>query len=222
MTSTHTTMLGAFRLPDAYACEDLGWTPERLRNGFGTLSESGFIAYCPRTKWVWIVKFLKWNRPENPNQWKAVRKLVDAVPENCSFKKLVSETVLEPLNNTPVPAPAPVPVPKAESAAPEILDAYHAILPKCQAIAVMGPKRKRLLATATKQAKAVCVEQGWPYVAADFWHAYFTECSKDEWLRGDKANPNNPAWVQKIETLLDEKRFSDVMDRAIANMRAGQ
>ncbi len=86
----------------------------------------------------------------------------------------------------------------------------------------MGPKRKRLLATATKQAKAVCAEQGWPYVAADFWHAYFTECSKDEWLRGDKANPNNPAWVQKIETLLDEKRFSDVMDRAIANMRAGQ
>src|SRR5688572_24242912 len=80
LTSPHTTMLGAFRLPDAYACDDLGWTPERLRNGFGTLSE--FIKYDPKTKWVWIIKFLSFNKPENPNQWKSVAKLADQIPDS--------------------------------------------------------------------------------------------------------------------------------------------
>ena len=226
LTCTHSTMGGFFRLPDLYAVEDLGWTTERFQNGCETLSECGFIQYCSRTKWVWIVKFLHWNRPENPNQWKAVRKMFAAVPENCTWKAAASETVLEPLNNTPVPAPAPVPVPKAKSEESEtgesavILSAYHSILPACQSVSVLGPKRKRRIAAATKQAREVCREQGWPYDAADFWTAYFTECAQDEWLRGDKPNPNNPTWRQKLDTLLDETRFTQVMDKAIAVMRS--
>jgi hypothetical protein len=133
----------------------------------------------------------------------------------------VCETVAKPLNNTPVPAPAPVPVQTAEieSDAAVILDAYHELLPACQQVAVLGPKRKRLILAAVKAAKQVCREQGWPYVAREFWHAYFTECAQDAWLRGDKPNPNNPAWKQKLDTLLDETRFSAVMDKAIASMR---
>jgi hypothetical protein len=222
LTSPHTTMIGAFRLPDAYACEDLGWTSERLRNGFETLSEAGFSIYCEKTKWVWVVKFMDFNRPENPNQWKAAAKLAAQIPDNVSFKTLVSETVSKPLNNTPAPAPAPVPVLKAETQPEEagvILQAYHELLPACQRVAVLGPKRKRLLATAAKHARQVCREQGWPYDADEFWRAYFTECATDPWLRGDKPNPNNPDWKQKLDTLLDEKRFTQVMDKAIAAMR---
>ena len=216
-------MIGAFRLPDAYACEDLGWTPEQLRNGFETLSDAGFTKYCQKTKWIWVVKFLEFNRPENPNQWKAAVKLAAAIPDSVSFKAAAVETVSKPLNNTPVSAPASVPVPKAESEpdAATILDAYHELLPACQAIAVLGPKRKRLIATAVKHAKQVCREQGWPYEAGEFWRAYFTECAADAWLRGDKPNPNNPAWRQKLDTLLDETRFTAVMDKAIAAMRGG-
>ncbi len=110
LTSSHTTMLGAFRLPDAYACEDLGWTSERLRNGFETLSKCGFVQYDAASKWVWVVKFLEFNRPENPNQWKAVRKLASQIPSSVSFRLTIQETVSEPLSNTPVPVPVPVPV----------------------------------------------------------------------------------------------------------------
>lgn len=221
LTSPHTTMIGAFRLPDAYACEDLCWTPERLRNGYETLSHAGFIQYDFASKWVWIVKFLQFNRPENPNQWKAARKLASQIPDSVSLKTAVSGTVLEPLNNTPVPVPAPVPVLKAESGDAEVVRAaYHRLLPNCQRAEVLGPKRKRLIATAVKQAKQLCRDQGWPYDPDEFWDAYFTECSHDEWLRGDKPNPNNPAWKQKIDTLLDETRFTAVMDKAIAAMRA--
>ncbi|MDQ3039768.1 MAG: hypothetical protein M3R16_08230 [Pseudomonadota bacterium] len=222
LTSPHTTMIGAFHLPAAYACEDLSWNVERFRNGLETLSKAGFSIYCEKTRWVWIVKFLTFNRPENPNQWKSAGKLITSIPENASFKNAAAETVVKPLNNTPVPAPVPVPVLKAETQTEhsQILGAYHALLPKCQQVSVLGPKRKRLLTAAVKQARQVCRDQGWPYVAEDFWHAYFTECASDTWLRGDKANPNNPEWRQKLETLIDETRFSAVMDKAIAAMRA--
>lgn len=98
--------------------------------------------------------------------------------------------------------------------------AYHRLLPKCQQHAVLGPKRKRLIAAAIKAAKQLCKEQGWDYDPAEFWDAYFAECASDPWLRGDKPNPNNPAWRQKLDTLLDETRFTAIMDKAIAAMRS--
>lgn len=116
LTSPHTTMIGAFRLPDAYACDDLGWESKQLRNGFETLSSAGFIKYDQATKWVWIIKFLAWNKPANPNIWKAAVKLAEGVPDAVSFRSEVlssvgvSETVSEPLRNTPSPSPSQSPV----------------------------------------------------------------------------------------------------------------
>lgn len=118
MTSQHTTMLGAFRLPDAYACEDLGWDSQRFQNGLKTLTEAGFVKYDRATKVVWIVKFVKWNRPDNPNQQKSIAKLAQALPDSLAFKDEilesagVSETVSKPLGNSPVPAPVPVSTPE--------------------------------------------------------------------------------------------------------------
>lgn len=101
----------------------------------------------------------------------------------------------------------------------EVLSAYHACLPACQQIAVLNEKRKKRITAAIKLAKQVCKSQGWTYTPADFWTAYFGECSSDEWLRGDKPNPNNPKWRQNIDVLLAEERFAEIMDRAIAAMR---
>lgn len=108
LTCSHSNMAGAFRLPSGYVAEDLGWSEERFRNGLETLSGAGFLSYCSRTKWVWIVKFLLWNKPENPNQWKAVAKFVAAIPENCSFRGNAFERVPEQFRNSPAPAPVPV------------------------------------------------------------------------------------------------------------------
>lgn len=115
LTSPHTHMSGAFRLPEAYACDDMNWTPERLRNGFTTLSDAGWLMRCHRTSWVLIVNFGKFNPPDNPNQRKAVDKQLALIPKECSFSAYVSEKgCSEPLSNgsgnTPVPVPVPVPV----------------------------------------------------------------------------------------------------------------
>lgn len=108
LTSPHSTMIGAFRLPDAYACEDLGWTSERFRNGLETLS--GFVEYDSATKWVWIRKYLTFNRPENPNQWKAADKLAASIPSSVSFRESLIETVSERLSNSPISTPVSIPV----------------------------------------------------------------------------------------------------------------
>jgi hypothetical protein len=123
LTSPHTNASGAFRLPDAYACDDLGWDSERLRNGFETLSTSGFSVRHESTGWVWVCKFGEWNKPDNPNIKKAILKAVEAIPQAVSFKPQVSAfwnglsdgetffgTVSEPLSNTPSPSPSLFPL----------------------------------------------------------------------------------------------------------------
>lgn len=86
LTSPHSTIAGAFRLPDGYACEDLQWDAQRVAKGFGELFDKGFANRCETTQWVWVIKHLDWNPPENPNQRKAVSKIARTIPDNCAWK----------------------------------------------------------------------------------------------------------------------------------------
>lgn len=86
LTCPHGTIAGVFRLPDGYACEDLQWTSERVQEGFRELLENGFANRCETTKWVWVIKHLDWNPPENPNQRKAAVKVASQIPAQCGWK----------------------------------------------------------------------------------------------------------------------------------------
>lgn len=110
MTCSHNTIAGVFRLPDGYIAEDMGWDAGRVSKGFDELFRNGFAERCQVTKWVWIVKHMDWNPPENPNQWKAAGKVCNGIPETCSWaaRFFESETVRKGLNNSPVPVPVPV------------------------------------------------------------------------------------------------------------------
>lgn len=96
---------------------------------------------------------------------------------------------------------------------------YDSTLPKCRAAGSLTPKRKKRIHEADKMAKDFCKSHGWEYVPAEFWGHYFGECLGDPWLRGDTVNPNNPSWKQNIDLLLDEKRFTQIMDGAVTKMR---
>lgn len=109
MTSPHTTIAGVFRLPDGYVCEDLGWTPERVRQGFAELFRNGFGNRCETTKWVWIYKHLEWNPPENPNQRKSAAKCAASIPDECTWKSDFMRVWAEPLGITWAPSPNPSP-----------------------------------------------------------------------------------------------------------------
>jgi len=86
MTSPHTTIIGAFRLPDGYVCEDLQWSIERVSVTLTELFDNGFANRCETTKWVWIRKHLDWNPPENPNQRKSCAKVSQQIPDECGWK----------------------------------------------------------------------------------------------------------------------------------------
>jgi hypothetical protein len=86
LTSPHSNIAGVFRLPDGYVCEDLGWSAERVAEGFAELFRNGFGNRCGTTKWVWITKHFDWNKPENPNQRKAIAKIVESIPTECAWR----------------------------------------------------------------------------------------------------------------------------------------
>lgn len=94
LTSPHGNLIGCFRLPDAYAAEDLQWPIERVAEGFRKLLETQFITRDEATKWLCISKYLKWNAFENPNVAKAAHKALDQVPE-LTLKSLVALAILE-------------------------------------------------------------------------------------------------------------------------------
>lgn len=85
MTSPHSTIAGVFRLPLAYAADDLDWTSERVSEALRELSDVGFARYCSATKWLWTVNHFRWNPLDNPNQRKAARKIAEQVPTECAW-----------------------------------------------------------------------------------------------------------------------------------------
>ena len=86
MTCSHSTIAGVYRLPDGYVSEDIGWSSERVKQGFEELFAKCFANRCETTKWVWIRKHLEWNKPENPNQRKSAAKIALSIPDECAWK----------------------------------------------------------------------------------------------------------------------------------------
>lgn len=95
LTSPHTNMLGCFRLPVAYACDDLHWEVERFQDAFNNVAEHGFATIDAGTSWVVILKFLKWNAFENPNVGKAAAKIFAQIPDSCAAKSLLATCLRE-------------------------------------------------------------------------------------------------------------------------------
>lgn len=217
-TCEHNTIIGAFRLPLAYACDDLQWTPERFKKGFKALEEAGLAIYCRETRWVCIVRFLAENPPENPNQQKAVIKALEALPETCFAEGLRNGSPTVPKHGvgegTGVGEEG-----SAESAVrfQVIVDAYHAHLPNCAHVEALTDERLRAVKRAETNARRICKSRGWRY-GPDFWDDYFRECAKDPWLRGDVPNPKNARWKQNLDVLLRDEHFAKLMDAVLATI----
>lgn len=157
LSCQHATMAGVYRIPLAYISEDTGWVPERLRNGFATLSMAGFLEYDEKTGWVWIKSWLKWNKPDNPNQWKAVAKSVASVPDSVSFKPSL-ERVSEPLGNPPSPSPSPSLVPEGGVGETIPLDDGTEFALDAGLVAALKAAYPRLdIAAETRAARAWCM-----------------------------------------------------------------
>ena len=244
MLLTHPSMtaLGAMRATLPGLAAEIGWTPEAFQKAFAEAHQKGMADHDESACMVALPNFLRYNPPASPNVIKAWAGSVDLLPE-CNLKTIalqrakgfaegMSEAFPKAFTEAfPEALPKAMPnqeqeqeqkkeppiVPNGDAAA--VVDAYHRILPKCQHIAVLNPKRKKRIAAATKLARQIAKDQGWAWEPDSFWTAYFDECAADPWMRGDIPNPKNSAWIQNLDVLLAEDRFAGVMDRAIAAMR---
>lgn len=91
LTGPHSNGIGCYRCPDGYVMEDLGWSSERVSQGFEELSRNRF-AY--RFKGVvCIPKFLAWNKVSNGNVAKARMAELNALP-NGEAKGMAARAML--------------------------------------------------------------------------------------------------------------------------------
>lgn len=101
LTCEHTTALGAFRLPAAYMSDDLDITPSQARSYLADLQAHGFIKVCPSSGWIWIINYLRHNRPENANVLKHIRGLARAIPATVTFRDQLLDALEQPDRNAP-------------------------------------------------------------------------------------------------------------------------
>jgi len=79
MTGPHSNGLGCYRCPDGYVMADLGWSQERVSEGFAELSRSGFAYRFEGV--VFIPGFLRWNKVANGNVAAARMAEFEALPK---------------------------------------------------------------------------------------------------------------------------------------------
>jgi hypothetical protein len=85
LTSEHTNGIGCFRLPVAYAAEDLGTVPATVRKTIAELAGVGFVHHDDASGWLWIVGFLDHNPIANSNVGKSLVPFVETVPRKLPF-----------------------------------------------------------------------------------------------------------------------------------------
>jgi hypothetical protein len=136
----------------------------------------GFANRCETTKWVWVVKHLEWNKPENPNQRKSAAKIAHSIPDECAWKPAFmracaeslgielpatangSTTVAEPLLNQEQKQEQEIEpngsvgsadrLPRCDTQS--VVDLYHEVLPELPAVRLMNDQRRKAVSSLWK------------------------------------------------------------------------
>jgi hypothetical protein len=206
LTTPHGNLIGCFRLPDAYAADDLQWTAERVSEGFAKLVEVAFVRRDEATKWVFIAKYLKWNPFENPNVAKAAWKAFDQVPA-ISLKSALALAILESgahLSEAfakacgtltkdyrkPEPEPEPKPEPEKKEArkrapAPDDVEPQVWI----DWVALRKGKRANVSQTAIEEARKEAAKAGISFNAfLRIWCRRGSQGLEASWLKADEIS----------------------------------
>jgi hypothetical protein len=206
LTGPHTTLIGCFRIPEGYVCSDIGWTVERVSEGFQNLCQNGFLTRDEVSRWVIIRKYLKWNEIENPNQAKAAIKLFRQIPESSGLKPImakvfsdycprISADELKPFNNpsetlsqpgtgagTGTGTGAGTETPPAPSGAvcphSEIIEIYHRVLPELPRVVKWTDDRAKHLRVCWRDESRQTLS---------WWEKYFHKIRDSDFLMG-KSN----------------------------------
>lgn len=85
LTNPSLTAVGAMRGTIPGMAAEMAWDQKRFQKAFGELSKNGMANHDETACFVGLPNFLKYNRPDNPNQLKAWLGAWDMLPE-CPLK----------------------------------------------------------------------------------------------------------------------------------------
>ena len=222
LTCPHGNLIGLFVLKKGYILEDLKVLPKDLERDFEVVLKSGMIGYDPKTGLVWVKNFLKHNPLTNPNQHKAVPKIIDELPKSYLIQEFIgshngdlkgvskdfartfeglpkpdSETDSDTEEENTLSAP---PVPYAE-----IFALFNEILGEMMAHASDTEERRKEIKHRWKSDKKV--------QSLEWWKTFFTIASESDFLTGRSGK-----WTAcNIDWLLKKKNFQKVREGTYNN-----
>lgn len=94
LTCDHQNSAGCFRLPDLYACSDLGWEAERFKSARSALVDGDMISYDGESFEIFVHRWFKHSPPMNEKHSEGTQRLISDV-ESDEIRNRVEEEFLE-------------------------------------------------------------------------------------------------------------------------------
>ena len=108
LTCEHQSSAGCFRLPDAYAAADLGWSDGHLEEARGALIAAGLLVHDPDSEEYFVPRWFKHNPGTNPKHRAGITRLIseldsDHVREAAEAEYSATVPEPNPLDSPPTP-----------------------------------------------------------------------------------------------------------------------
>lgn len=240
LTGPHSNGIGCYRCPDGYVMEDLGWSSERVSEGFAELFRNGFAYRFAGV--VFIPKFLAWNKVANGNVATARIAEFEALPkgeakarvaaailkhvkhlsgEQRTVLQTVAETVSETVDGT-VTQTEPNPTqPNPITTTDVVVVASKPATPGCphaeivEAYHDLLPELRRVRDwTADRQALLRARWREKPErQSLDWWRGFFGYVRQCPWLMGEgTVRPGETVFAADLEWLIRPQNFRKVIE----------
>lgn len=92
LTHPSMTALGAMRASVPGLAAELVWPEKDFKKAFNEIILRDMVRHDGRSSFLWLPKFLKYNKPESPNVVKAWKSSLDLLPE-CDMKSELIQSV---------------------------------------------------------------------------------------------------------------------------------
>ncbi|MBN9347698.1 MAG: hypothetical protein J0I48_16125 [Devosia sp.] len=106
ISNEHANSIGAYRLPDGYALDDLGssWTAPKLTKARDALLEAELIAFDAEAQTYFVRRWFKHSPPQNESHAQGCRRLISEL-ESDAIREAVEVEFEEANAQRPSPSP---------------------------------------------------------------------------------------------------------------------
>ncbi|GLS29296.1 hypothetical protein SAMN04488498_11399 [Mesorhizobium albiziae] len=91
LTCEHQNSAGCFRLPDGYACSDLGWDAAKYAAARDKLIAAELITVDPGTAEIYVDRWLKHNPPMNEKHALGTQRIIENIESDAIREKVEAD-----------------------------------------------------------------------------------------------------------------------------------